>query len=191
VRIYDEPWAPVPERRSHPRSRAAVAAVASLAVLAFIVAGGFLTVRFVAEASLGQCAPDWLTGTDPQLCLNASVSGGTLTVSGTTGLPDGAIITVSAESNGTGFNQYWSTSSPAVVSGGEFRRTFDVSTWGPGTILVTAEFVITPDQPQAAIDRYGWAGEGLRGPDVRPDFDRGRPAPMEVRSTVQVDLSAR
>lgn len=191
MRTYDEPWAPVPERRSHPRSRGAVAATLSVAVVVLVAAGGFVALRFAAEASLGQCAPDWLTGTDPQLCLYASVSRGTLTVSGTTTLPDGAIVTVSADNSGTSVDQYWSTgTASATVTGGTFRHSFDVSQWGAGTIVVTAEFAISGDQPGALIDRYGWGGEGLRGPDVRPDYDRGAPAPMEVRSTIQVDLSS-
>jgi hypothetical protein len=189
VRIYDEPWAPVPEYRSQSRSGRAAATVLSVTLAVVAVAGLFFAVRFVAEGTLGQCAPPWLTGTDPQLCLNASVSRGTLTVSGTTSLPDGALITVWAENSG--YDQYRSTGTASTsVSGGAFRYSFDVSGWGAGTIVVTAEFAVTPDQPRAVIDRYGWGGEGLRGPDVRPDYGRGRPPPMEIRSSVQVDLSA-
>lgn len=161
------------------------------ALVVLVIVGGFFAVRFVAEGTMGQCAPSWLTGTDPQLCVDASVSRGTLTVSGSTSLPDGAIVTVWADSSGTGYDQYQTTGpAPAIVSGGVFRRTFDVSNWGAGTIVVTAQFAITSDQPRSLIDRYGWGGEGLRGPDVRPDYERGQPPPMDVRSSVQVDLSA-
>ena len=163
----------------------------SAALLILVIIGGFVALRFAAEGAMGQCAPSWLTGTDPQLCLDAAVSRGTLTISGTTSLPDGAVVTVWADNSGTDYDRYQTTGpAPAAVSDGVFRRTFDVSNWGAGTIVVTAQFAITSEQPQAIIDRYGWGGEGLRGPDVRPDYDRGRPPPMDVRSSVQVDLSA-
>jgi hypothetical protein len=166
-----------------------MAAAVTVALAAFLLIGGFLAVRFTAEGTLGQCAPPLLAGTDPQLCLSAAASRGTLTVSGTTSLPDGAAITVWAE-NGR-FDRYRSTgTASAIVLDGAFRQVFDVSGWGAGTIVVTAEFAVTADQPRAVIDRYGWGGERLRGPDVRPDYDRGRPAPMEVRSSIQVDLPA-
>jgi hypothetical protein len=193
VRIYDEPWAPVPDYRTRTRSGRAVAAAASVGLAVFVVVGVFLAVRFVAEGSLGQCAPPWLTGTDPQLCLNASVSRDTLTVSGTASLPDGTVVTISAETGGTGLGQYRSTgTASAVVTDGAFSRSFDVSQWGAGTIVVSVEFAITPDQPQAVIDRYGWRGERLHGPDVEPNYTVSSvPPPMVVRSSIQVDLSAR
>jgi hypothetical protein len=79
-----------------------------------------------------------------------------------------------------------------VVVDGAFSRSFDVSQWGAGTIVVSVEFAVTPDQPQAVIDRYGWRGEGLRGPDVEPNYTVSSvPPPMVVRCSVEVDLSAR
>jgi hypothetical protein len=193
VRIYDEPWAPVPDYRTRTRSGRAVAVAATIGLAVFVAVGVFLAVRFVAEGSLGQCAPPWLTGTDPQLCLNASASRDTLSVSGTASLPDGAVVTISADKSGTGLGQYWSTGTASVVVvDGAFSRSFDVSQWGAGTIVVSVEFAVTPDQPQAVIDRYGWRGEGLRGPDVEPNYTVSSvPPPMVVRCSVEVDLSAR
>ncbi len=189
VRIFEEPWAPAPEYRRSGLSQTGRRALGLLAVLGFI-AGSFVTARFVTEATLGQCAPSWLTGTDPQLCINASIAQRVLTVSGTTSLADGSIVQLLAEDDGVG-GGYW-TAGPidVAVSGGSFRRTFDVSDWGAGTIVVTVQFAICGDQPQAVIDRYGGDGSGLRGPDVQPDPDRGAPAPQVVESSIQVDLTA-
>ncbi len=189
VRIFEEPWAPAPEYARSGLSPVARRALAAVLVLA-LVAGSFLVARLAAEATLGQCAPSWLTGTDPQLCVNASVSGGTLTVTGTTSLSDGALVEITAEDDGVG-GGYWSTSPTDVtVDGGAYRRAFDVSSWGAGTVTVSVRFEVSGDQPQALIDRYGGNGSGLRGPDVQPDFGLGDPAPMVILSSIQVDLAA-
>jgi hypothetical protein len=189
VNIYDEPapYVSPGEVRARYLIRAAlvVAAVAGLLFASFVVA------RAVAEAALGQCAPPWLTGTDPQLCLNAQVSQRQLTISGTTSLPDRAVLTLWAEDYGTSYGEYWQTETVAIpVSGGAFRWTFDVSSWGAGTVTANVQFRIGPGQPPQVVDRYGSNGEHIVGPDVELDFRAGDPPPRTVKVSVDVDLSA-
>ena len=168
-----------------------MAAVLNFAVVVAVIAASVVIVRFGAEAVLGQCSPPWLSGTDPQLCLNAQVNRPTLTVSGSTSLADGAVIQVWAEDFGTGYNEHWITdTADLTVANGTFSGNFDLSNWGAGTVTVTALFEISSTQPSAVRDRYGPNGEHLNGPDVHLDLNRGAPPPRAIQVSTDVDLSA-
>ena len=187
--IYDEPEPFVSPRLL--RARRALNAVLAAVILVIVIVGSVAIVKGVAEAILGQCTPPWLAGTDPQICLNAQISQGTLIVSGGTSLTDGAIVQVWADDYGTGPNEHWGIDPVNVtVAGGSFGQTFDVSGWGAGTVTVTAFFEIGAGQPQDVIDRYGVNGERLNGPDVRLDLSGSDPAPQAVQVSTDVDLSA-
>ena len=190
VSIYHDPLAPAPVSPSSRRSRTAHLALAGVVVVVLAVTSA-LVVQAGAEAVLGQCAPTWLVGTDPQLCLNASIYGRTLSVTGSTSLPDGAIVQVWATDDGTGYDQRWTTDTLSLtVSNGAFGRSFDLSDWGAGTVTVYAQFEVSSDQPESVVSRYGAKGERLNGPDVKPDFSQGDPPPLAVQSSTDVDLPA-
>ena len=187
--IYDEPVPYMSPRERRARSLVRLG-LAGAAVIALVIAS-VVVVRVGAEASLGQCAPPWLTGTDPQLCLNASVSRRQLSVTGTTSLPDGAMIQIWADDFGTSYGEHWQTDTVNVtVAQGAFRWTFDLSSWGAGTVTTTAVFRIGPGQPIEVVDRYGAGGERIVGPDVELDYQAGYPPPRSVRVSVDVDLPA-
>ncbi len=187
--IYDEPPHYVSRRARRTQTAVSTVFVVTVAVVAIFASA--VVAKAVVEAALGQCTPSWVSGTDPQLCLNAQISRRTLFVSGSTSLPDGAIIQVSAEDFGTGANEHWVTDTVAVtVANGSFGRSFDLSTWGAGTVTVTALFEVGPEQPAELLDRYGAYGERLSGPEVVLDLNAGVPAPRAVQVSTNVDLSA-
>jgi hypothetical protein len=189
VSIYDEPPPYVTPRRRQTQRALNIALAVAIVVGATVVS--VAVVRVSVEAVMGQCAPPWLTGTDPQLCLSAQVSQGTLSVTGGTSLADGAVVQIWADDYGTGSDQHWGADPVNVtVAGGSFGESFDVSSWGPGTITVTAFFEIGAGQPQALVDRYGADGERLNGPDVRLDLSSGNPDTQAVQVSTNVDLSA-
>lgn len=190
VSIYHDPLAPAPVSPSSRRSRTTDFILAGAAVVVLAVAS-LLVVKAGAEAVLGQCAPTWLVGTDPQLCLDASIYRRTLSVTGSTSLPDGAAVQVWATDYGTGYNQRWTTDTVSLtVSNGAFSRSFDLSDWGAGTVTVYAQFEVSSDQPESVVSRYGTRGERLHGPDVKLDYSRGDPPPLAVQSSMDVDLPA-
>jgi len=190
VDIYDEPEPYLSPAEQ--RVRIAGRAVAGVVIAAGIVVASFLGLRVASETLLGQCAPPWLTGTDPQLCLSASVDRDQLTISGTTSLPDGAVVEVWAEDGGTTYGEHWQTDqASAAVSGGAFSYVFDLSGWGAGTVTAHAEFWVGPGQPSDVVHRYGDNGQNLVGPEVQ--FDNtvaGDNRPRGVQVSVDVDLSA-
>ena len=187
--IYDEP--PPFVSPAVRRARAALSTVFVVTVVVLVIFASAVVVKAGVEAALGQCTPTWVSGADPQLCLNARISRRTLVVSGTTSLSDGAIIQVWAEDFGTGYNQHWVTDTVAVtVANGSFGRSFDLSTWGAGTVTVTVIFEVGPGQPAELFDRYGAYGERLSGPEVVLDLNAGDPAPRAVQVSTDVDLSA-
>jgi hypothetical protein len=150
-----------------------------------------VVVRAGAEAVLGQCTPSWLSGTDPQLCLNARISRRILNVSGSTSLTDGAIVQVWAEDFGTGYGEHWITDTVNfTVVDGAFGGTFDLSSWGAGTVTVSAVFAVGSQQPAEIIDRYGVNGERLKGPDVQFGATGVAPPAQAVQVSVNADLSA-
>jgi hypothetical protein len=189
VSIYDEP---VPFVRPGARRTGRILdAVLAAAVAVVVVVVSVVVVKAGAEAILGQCTPSWLSGTDPQVCLNARISRRTLIVSGSTSLTDGAIVQVWAEDFGTGYDEHWTTdTADCTVTDGSFGRSFDLSDWGAGTVTVAAIFEIGSKQPAEVIDRYGTNGERLSGPEVQLDLNDGDPPPRVVQVSIDVDLSA-
>ena len=112
-------------------------------------------------------------------------------MSGSTSLPDGAVVQVWADDYGTGYNEHWATDTvDLAVANGTFGQSFDLSGWGAGTVTVSALFEIGPQQPHDLIDRYGTNGERLTGPEVKPDPNAGEPQPRAVQVSTDVDLSA-
>jgi hypothetical protein len=189
VSIYDEPAPYV--RPGAQRTRRTLNAVATVVIVVVVGVASVMIVKAGTDALLGQCAPTWLSGTDPQLCLNARISRRTLVVSGSTSLPDGAVVQVWAEDFGTAYNEHWNTDTvDLTVVGGSFGRGFDLSDWGAGTVTVTAFFEIGSKQPAEVIDRYGANGERLAGPEVKLDMYGGDPPPRAVQVSTDVDLSA-
>jgi hypothetical protein len=185
VRIYDEPWAPTPGEEARAETRREMRAFLTAIAVIVLTIGGLLAGRVLAASTMGQCSPGWLTGADPQLCLNATANQGNLVVTGTTSLPDGSIIELSVEES-LGF-QYWTTGPVDVtVADGAYSGSFDVSAWASGTAVVTARFVVSVDQPQSIVDRYHGDGSGLSGPDVRPNYRGGGSAVVEMTTQVYV-----
>lgn len=114
-----------------------------------------------------------------------TIQGRTVTLQGTTDLPDGAIVVVQLvqrdawerESAGgvtpdVGTSP-WVRSLDARVQGGRFTQTFQVADWPAGRGVAAAFFWIDATQPRAVIDRFGPNGTGLRGPNVTDRDDRG------------------
>jgi hypothetical protein len=188
-RIYEEPEPYLTPGQL--RARGLTRAVLTVVVIVVVAGASVLGAKAGAEVIMGQCAPQWLTGTDPQLCLDAHITAHQLTVSGTTSLPDGAIVEVWAEDFGTSYGDHWlSQTTVMTVSGGSFGGTFDLSSWGAGTVTVNALVKMETGQPAAVVDRYGPRGERLAGPDVQLDYSSGDPPGQAVQVSTVVDLSA-
>ena len=188
--VYDEP-APYVDP-SELRVRRVVRAVLLIVAIVVLTVASLFGVRVGAEAMLGQCAPSWLTGTDPQLCIDASIRARTLSITGTASLADGAILQVWADEPNPDPDFAGSSTDTVdvVVSGGTYSRAFDLSGWGAGTVTAHARLQMSSGQPPEVLKRYGGMGEHLVGPDVRTRFDLGDPPPQAAEVSTDVDLSA-
>ena len=100
--------------------------------------------------------------------LTATVSGRTVSVEGTTDLPDGAVI----------YYTFWRdlnddtawVDGNAHIERGRLVFAGDLSGWSPGRGTVEVDFGVDGDeQPRAVIDRFGSQGEHLAGPQVYVD----------------------
>jgi len=126
---------------------------------------------------------------NPRICLYAQIVGRTLSVTGTTGLPHGAILKVWADDYGPIIDKIkdWQTETVSLtVKDGKFAREFDLSNGLPDELYVSALFELGPDQPASVIDLYGADGGQLEGPNVFSD-DFG-PAPRAVQVYVYLEL---
>lgn len=110
--------------------------------------------------------------------LDSTVDGRTITVRGTTDLPDGAIVDVQL----TQIDEWehetadgvapdvetspWVLYEEATVRDGRFNTTFQPDGWPAGRGGVAAYFSVDTFQPSMVVDRFGSSGENLRGPDV-------------------------
>jgi hypothetical protein len=94
-----------------------------------------------------------------------SVVGRTVHVTGTTDLPNGAVIGYyywSAADDGN-----WPDGGAVTASDGRFQFDTDFTGWPGGTITVYTEFCVSQcGQPQAVIERFGADGERLGGPQA-------------------------
>lgn len=117
------------------------------------------------------------------LTISTSLDGRTLITSGTTTLPDGALVDCEAwhelEDDGLGPGAYITTD-VATVHSGAFRCRADFTGWPEGMVRATARY-LPWDQPAEVADRYGYRGERLSGPEVYPDSDGWV---LEVRENV-------
>jgi hypothetical protein len=111
----------------------------------------------------------------------SSASGWQVTVTGTTDLPDGALLLVEVDGT-TGKQQ-----SIATVAGGAFSTKFDASNVGEGPASVTTSFSIVygPAQPQAVVDRFGPEGQRIGGAQI---YRAAVTAPRALRVTQSVTL---
>lgn len=136
------------------------------------------------------------TGTTATMDLVPTVAGRTVTVRGTTDLPDGANVSVGlvqldvqeqvlgGGNEPAGDPSDWLLYEDLRVNDGQFSATFNVERWAPGQVTATAYFWVDPAQPQAVIDRFGADGSGLYGPDVRT-YDDGTIS-LEVQRTFEL-----
>jgi hypothetical protein len=109
------------------------------------------------------------------LRLEPTIAGESLRVRGATDLPDGAEIVYSigvGSAPGEGLGGPY-VDDAATVRAGAFDEAVNISRFPKGPLTVWAAFDPGPQQPQAAIDRFGLYGSGLRGPDVVDDSDSG------------------
>jgi hypothetical protein len=138
----------------------------ALGMLVLLVVMSFLTA--LASPGPNGCGPE---PADPGFCLRATIQDRHVVVTGTTTLPDGAVVVI-----------WGSGSAPdlalpvtqATTSGGVFTGIFDVSAWPPGHIIVTARLRIS-DQPTEIVARYGADGARFVGPAARYDYDFSPP----------------
>ena len=188
--VYDEPVPYVPPGEL--RARRAARTIGWSIVIVSLLAISWLGLRAGSEAMLGQCSPSWLTGTDPQVCINASITGQTIHISGTASLSDRTILEVWADEDGASPDQAGASTDTAEVAvfGGSFSRTLDLSGFQPGTVTAHARLQMSSRQPADVLARYGQMGERLVGPDAATRFDLGSPAPRVVEVTTAVDFPA-
>lgn len=107
------------------------------------------------------------TGTSVSLTVTAQQQNKQLRISGTTNLPDGAIVAFEVAATDLNVNEF--ADGTATVGGGRFSSSVDVSEWPSGNVEVWAAFQTVlghGEQPQAILDRYGKFGEKLTGPNV-------------------------
>lgn len=142
-----------------------VAAILSVAMAAIIgLAGGV----FVWAAHLG--IPE--APANAALTIEAQISGSDLTVRGTTDLPDGTLVKVTAAD--VRVESYRAIDAIVNVSDGRYVAPLSVSGWRPGGITVSAGFAPGyPGQPAEVVNQFGPSGERLTGPHVVHDWDGG------------------
>ena len=145
--------------------------VAALGALAACVGLVWPLTTASATLAFGSCAPGWLVGSDPVLCVRYSEDADSIVVSGETDLPDGTVLLL--ERGDLDLTEKADATKIVVKDGQIAGRTprsgpstlrvvFRVAPWhnADGEDLVLA----ASDQPQAVIDRFGRDGAGIRGP---------------------------
>jgi len=130
-------------------------------------------------------------GVPVALTLEPEFISGRLTVTGTTDLPDGAILLYEArhENWRAAGEPVWLRASQVVVEQGAYRDRIDVRRWPAGSVEIWVSFqAVLPDgeQPQAVLERFGPMGERLAGENVSQE------GPMKrVAMTVTVEPERR
>ena len=116
------------------------------------------------------------------LHVDTSVTGVSVTVSGSTNLPEGALISVEVQNmdvDGRAYGQ-------ATVHDGRYTTTVSVDPiyWDKGLVIATARFEpFAVGQVPAARERFGSHGERLRSPDVIVNAIGDRYLSVTVRVT--------
>jgi hypothetical protein len=122
---------------------------------------------------------------ETSIAISTSLDGRILTISGTTTLPDGAVVDCEtwheSEDDGLGSGEYHTVDVVTIHSGALMCRA-DLTGWPTGTVRASARF-LPWDQPAAIVDRYGYRGERLSGSEVYQDSDGWV---LEVRENVSV-----
>ena len=126
-------------------------------------------------------------GATASMTISTAVGDGTVTVSGETDLPDGAVVTVQAvqwdewqreSADGTVPDvdtSPWVVAEQTTVANGRYESTLPIAGWPPGRGLAIAYFWVDLGQPREVIDRFGLdrigpEGSGRQGQGrVRPD----------------------
>lgn len=140
---------------------------------------------------IGGCAssPKANTSTPANVALNIDVQikGTTLTVNGTTDLPDQTILTASAfalEGPDTSLTQM-SARTDTKVESGQYSAVISLTGWqrGDSVVVAVSFYPSTPGQPKALVDRFGPTGARLQGPGARMN-DNDWSTYYEVDTTV-------
>jgi len=118
--------------------------------------------------------------------VTSTVEGHTVHVSGTTDLPDGAVI---------GYYWWHDIDTVATIPGGlvtvadgRFAFVSDLSAWPAGTATAYISFGVNSTeniQPKPVVDRFGSQGEHLGGPQVHVDSP-GDPKQLLVTTSVEL-----
>ena len=109
-----------------------------------------------------------------------TVTGRTVTIDGTTDLPNGTLLDVQvfqfdawnrarAEGGGAEENFALIDLQKAVVWDGRFSADVDMTGWPAGRGMSAVYFWINSSQPPEVIQRFGSDGSGLKGPHVRQE----------------------
>lgn len=125
-------------------------------------------------ACLGCTAPLPPPTAPVSLTLDPVMTNRRLTITGTTNLPDGAILMYEArhENWRLAGEPVWLRAGQTAVKDGTYADRLNVSRWPEGTIEVWVAFqavLLEGTQPPDVTARYGPMGEGLTGDDVTRD----------------------
>jgi len=139
--------------------------------------------QFVAVSALGGCTPQWLLPANPNFCVSSRLDGQTLTVSGGTTLPDGALVEMTV-SNDESVPSAGPDELRVPVSSGAFSATFDMARRHVASVTVTVALHMT-GQPAAVAQSYGADGHALTGPTATADGSNGG---RSLQAVLHVDL---
>jgi uncharacterized oligopeptide transporter (OPT) family protein len=130
----------------------------------------------VAAEVYGDICHPWRQPTEAHMTVEAAQSAeGIVEVSGTTDLPDGAVVDYyflhEAEMADLSRLPRYQASGRAEVRKGRFAVSQDLSSWPAGNAILGVEFAVGVDYPQPAqvIEIFGSQGECLAGPQVGVD----------------------
>ncbi len=135
-------------------------------------------------------------GANATISLSVGAAGGTVTLSGTTDLPDGSQLDLqlvhidkwnASQTTGASADPAdspWVLYATTTVRGGAFSEPFEVPAWPSGRLVGVADFWMYGSQPLAAVDRYGEYGDKMHGPDVIASSDGSRY--LEIQAATQL-----
>jgi hypothetical protein len=112
------------------------------------------------------------------------LEGNSLTIEGTTDLPDGASLIGEVREGNDPFSGTGDELPTMVVAGGRFSTTYDAAELPSGPIAIWVAFQPAENsQPKAVQELYGAKGEKLSGPNVVEH------TPSEGARRVEVEVS--
>lgn len=125
-----------------------------------------------------------LTHVEATLQPVAAVQGRVLKVTGTTDLPDGAVLSYYFLHELASLQGQEPEGGATAVRNGRFAFTTDFAGWPGGAITLYVEFGVGSgwEQPQVVIDRFGAYGERLAGPQAHSDS--GDPPTLSIGGRV-------